>query len=291
MTNYEELSHHGIKGQKWGVRNFQNPDGSLTAKGRKRYLKNTTTKSKPKTGSKSGDNETVEQKKERILRSKSVKDLYDNTELFDNKELQDAYVRKKNERGLADLIPQEKSKFDKAMTFISEKGTLISNAANGAKDAYENGKKLLETLGIITKDKSKKDESKKDESKKDESKKDESKKDEPKKDEPKKDEPKKDEPKNDKTESSTDESNNTYSNSADTARRMLESGRKIAGLIETTRSVAGLLGGGSSKTGPSNTTRSLDSGKSVVSGYLTSGYGDIPVDNITTAIVPYEKRD
>lgn len=33
------LEHHGIKGQKWGVRRFQNPDGTLTAAGKKRYLK------------------------------------------------------------------------------------------------------------------------------------------------------------------------------------------------------------------------------------------------------------
>ena len=32
-----DLRHHGIKGQKWGVRRFQNADGSLTATGRKRY--------------------------------------------------------------------------------------------------------------------------------------------------------------------------------------------------------------------------------------------------------------
>lgn len=32
-----ELYHHGILGQKWGVRRFQNEDGSLTAAGRKRY--------------------------------------------------------------------------------------------------------------------------------------------------------------------------------------------------------------------------------------------------------------
>ena len=31
------ICHHGIKGQKWGIRRFQNKDGSLTAKGRKRY--------------------------------------------------------------------------------------------------------------------------------------------------------------------------------------------------------------------------------------------------------------
>ena len=33
----EYLEHHGILGQKWGVRRFQNPDGSLTEEGRKRY--------------------------------------------------------------------------------------------------------------------------------------------------------------------------------------------------------------------------------------------------------------
>lgn len=32
-----ELQHHGIKGQKWGVRKYQYADGSLTPAGRKRY--------------------------------------------------------------------------------------------------------------------------------------------------------------------------------------------------------------------------------------------------------------
>lgn len=33
------IAHHGIKGQKWGVRRYQNADGSLTEKGRKKYSK------------------------------------------------------------------------------------------------------------------------------------------------------------------------------------------------------------------------------------------------------------
>lgn len=33
------LAHHGIKGQRWGVRRYQNPDGSLTPRGKKRYAK------------------------------------------------------------------------------------------------------------------------------------------------------------------------------------------------------------------------------------------------------------
>lgn len=31
------LIHHGIKGQRWGVRRFQNEDGGLTPRGRARY--------------------------------------------------------------------------------------------------------------------------------------------------------------------------------------------------------------------------------------------------------------
>ena len=32
-----ELYHHGIKGMRWGIRRFQNKDGSLTSAGKKRY--------------------------------------------------------------------------------------------------------------------------------------------------------------------------------------------------------------------------------------------------------------
>ena len=34
---YGELYHYGIKGQKWGIRRFQNEDGSLTTAGKDHY--------------------------------------------------------------------------------------------------------------------------------------------------------------------------------------------------------------------------------------------------------------
>lgn len=41
----DTLSHHGIKGQKWGIRRYQNADGTWTTAGKKRYGDDTSEKS------------------------------------------------------------------------------------------------------------------------------------------------------------------------------------------------------------------------------------------------------
>ena len=55
------IYHHGIKGQKWGVRRFQNKDGSLTAKGKQRYSKTADKRE-----------ETPEERKKRISRNVAI---------------------------------------------------------------------------------------------------------------------------------------------------------------------------------------------------------------------------
>jgi hypothetical protein len=86
----EELYHYGIKGQKWGVRRYQNKDGSLTDAGKKRY-----------------DDGPPQSKKERKALKKAQKEWDKNFE----KNYVDAYNKavEKTDKLIADL----NKKYDK----------------------------------------------------------------------------------------------------------------------------------------------------------------------------------
>lgn len=91
VNNYE-LYHHGIKGQKWGVRRYQNPDGSLTAEGMRRYglaLKGARKMLSDKYLFPNSDALQLVKNKKRFY-----KELKKNPNLFDSR--QDAIINKNN---------------------------------------------------------------------------------------------------------------------------------------------------------------------------------------------------
>lgn len=136
MNHEECLTHHGIKGQKWGVRRWQNKDGSLTKAGQKRYnkeMENLKTEKKKlrnqertrkkldklkkmeeevddlKKGVKR--EESPEAKREHLLKETDPKELYKNKDLLTTAELNermhicDFYGIKYSRSYLISLIP------------------------------------------------------------------------------------------------------------------------------------------------------------------------------------------
>ena len=74
------LQHHGIPGQRWGVRRFQNKDGSLTKAGKARASQNSDVKNERKEASKNRRTLSDADLKKRIERMELERKMKDLTE-------------------------------------------------------------------------------------------------------------------------------------------------------------------------------------------------------------------
>lgn len=133
-----ELYHWGIKGMKWGVRRYQNKDGSLTPAGKKRKAK--LEAELKQLGGKKKDHSTA---------TKSVSEMT-------NKELQKYTARMQLEKNYYDAQnqlnnakPKQVSKGQKIVEKLLNDAVIpaVSNSARSYLDSY-----LSKTLGLNSKD-------------------------------------------------------------------------------------------------------------------------------------------
>lgn len=130
----DTLQHHGIKGQKWGVRRFQNTDGSLTSKGKSRYG-DTSDLYKAK---KSARSEAIQSRRERMkARMEFGRALHDEpSKLKETRDFQNKMLVKKSDD------------WDKSIAKSKEKQQAYKDAKKAYNDEYK--KNLEETRSKAT---------------------------------------------------------------------------------------------------------------------------------------------
>lgn len=131
----QELTHHGTKGMKWGRRRYQNPDGSLTPAGRKRYGVEGTYRpkgqpSKPTQATKPSAVKPTSKKKVEDDTPEENRYLSKKARSMTDAELDKAITRLKKEKEFKDHSPEEKERAKKALDDMSYRKKSLKEMSN-----------------------------------------------------------------------------------------------------------------------------------------------------------------
>lgn len=149
--NIDELEHHGILGQKWGVRRYQNADGSLTESGKKRYTRPSRDERKETRVLK---RQTAAAIKNLVEKGKTYADaefdIYDAKENYKNVSKKMYFFKADRLKSIKEASEKLTKAFEMAETPRAERVRAIEIYNDAAKKLLDNNKKMIEKYGSDT---------------------------------------------------------------------------------------------------------------------------------------------
>lgn len=144
----EYLTHSGVRGMKWGVRRYQNSDGSLTEAGKKRYSRDQRENAGKKKGNRVGEADPNRWVKEDLERTRRLTDESSN---LSNKlkSINDSSARNKKRVKMDLSNMTDKEMRDQINRAFLEKQYNDMFAPQKSSRGREHVGKILETAGSV----------------------------------------------------------------------------------------------------------------------------------------------
>lgn len=135
FTYSDELYHHGIQGMKWGVRRYQNEDGSLTPEGKVRYGSNAETKTYAK--ALNSEDKRMAPHKRNLIEATTKRDRL--------KKKKDSIVAKKTVNGISEISERDTKKIARLDNKIKKQQDVVDRETETLRKSKEYTDKIIET--------------------------------------------------------------------------------------------------------------------------------------------------